>query len=66
MATTKLANPVLGSVQCEQFARILLKRRKEASTPERARKIERGRNKLKNKFNLASSGYNNAQQEKYF
>jgi hypothetical protein len=37
MATTKIANPVPASVQCEQLARILLKRRKKASTPERAR-----------------------------
>jgi len=34
-------------VQCEQLARILLKRRKKASTPERARARERGRNRLK-------------------
>jgi hypothetical protein len=38
------------------------KKEESQHSRERARARERGRNKL----NVASSGYNNAQQEKYF
>jgi hypothetical protein len=53
-------------VQCAQFARFLLQRRKKASTPERARARERGRNKLKQQIECGIIWIQNSPTRKMF